>query len=430
MVESTHFQKTPFWRLITAGILGIGTSVAPMVLLMFGLIQFKIISVVGPQKVTEVFGKSAGIVGIALVILVPLGGILADKTNSKFGRRRTWIVLGSLGGFISMLTLAKTMSIPILIMSWISTKVFYSMVNISCYSIVPEQVDQSRFGKVSGLFGAAAPVVIMIGGMLFGVFASVPVSQKLYSLAIIQLIFGILSALLVNDGYVEPSIKEKKKGFSGLKGIYPSIRLYPTYTWALLTKLFVNMSNAGISMLTLFYIARFHLNEKEIFKLQGLTSISIGIMIVAGIVGGFLSDKIRKQKPFVIGAALITGICLIAFAFSNNITWVIVGNFVFNFGFGLFGAVDAALVNRILTNKDNITRDMSIMNVTTQVATSLTNYIAPMIIAFGVKSMGGDGYTFFFLCLSLFSVLSALCVIPIPEMESNKENLENAESLV
>ena len=422
MSETTQFQKTPFIRLMLAGILGLGTSIAPLVLLMFGLIQFKIISIVGPDKVTEVFGKAAGISSLAIVVLSPLGGIIADKTNLKFGRRRFWIVIGSIGAVISMFVLANAKTMPILIASWIIAQFFYGMVSLSCYSVVPEQVEMSKFGRVSGIFGAAAPAFVMTGGMIMGAFAAVPVPQKLMAIALIQLVCGMISVILLNDGYREPMKKEDKKEFGGLRNFYPSFKKYPEYTWALLTKLFVNMSNAGLTMLTLFYIARFHLDEKRIFEIMGLTSISIAIMVVAGILGGFLSDKIRKQKPFVMGAALITGLCLIAFAFSKNVSWVIAGNFIFNFGFGLYGAVDTALVNRILPSKENITKDISIMNITTNISSSLTNFIAPMMIAFGVKLMGDDGYTFSFLCLAGFSILSALAVIPIPEMSVEKES--------
>jgi len=418
-MKKNEFNKTPFLRLIIAGGLGLGTSVAPLVLLMFGLIQFKIISIVGPERVTEVFGKASGIASMAIIILGPLGGIIADKTNLKFGRRRIWMILGSIGGAVSMYFLIKSDTINILITSWILAQFFYGMVSLSCYSIVPEQVEMTKFGKVSGIFGAAAPAFIMLGGMVMGVFAKATVSQKLGVITIVQLISGIIAALLVNDGYVE-IIKKEKQRLNGIKNFYPSFKKYPEYTWALLTKLFVNMSNAGMTMLTLFYIARFHLGESEIFKLNGLTSMGIGVMISAGLVGGFLSDKIKKQKPFVMGAALITGLCLVAFAFSKNISWIIGGNFIFNFGFGLYGAVDNALVNRILPSKETISKDLSIMNVTTNISSSLTNFIAPMIIAFGSKLLKDDGYTFFFLCMASFSILSALAVIPIPEIEEEK----------
>ena len=97
-----------------------------------------------------------------------------------------------------------------------------------------------------------------------------------------------------------------------------------------------------------------------------------------------------------------------------------VGNFVFNFGFGMYGAVDNALVNRILPSLEDAGKDIAIMNATTQLASSLVNFVAPMFIALGVRLFGGDGYTFFFLILAGFSVLSALVVIPIPEVGGEK----------
>jgi MFS family permease len=186
-----------------------------------------------------------------------------------------------------------------------------------------------------------------------------------------------------------------------------------------------------MGMLTLFYITRFHLGEADIFKIMGLTAPAIMLMVGAGILGGFLSDKLKKQKPFVIGAALITGLCLIAFAFSTNITWVVVGNFIFNFGFGMYNAVDNALVNRILPSKENAAKDISIMNTTTSLSSTLVNFAAPSIIALGVSLFGGDGYTLFFLVLAVFSILSAVVVIPIPEMDPKVNvNNDNAKEII
>lgn len=47
-MESQTFQKTPFARLLIGAVLGLGTSIAPLVLLSFGLATFNIIRVVGP----------------------------------------------------------------------------------------------------------------------------------------------------------------------------------------------------------------------------------------------------------------------------------------------------------------------------------------------------------------------------------------------
>jgi len=431
-MENKVGEKTPFGRLILAAVLGIGTSIAPLVLLGFGLIQFSIIRLVGPENVTAAYGTAAGIQGLAIVFLGPLGGIIADKTTVKMGRRRFWMIAGSIGGAASMLTIAYAPSMPILILGYCLVQFFYGMVSLSYYAIVPEQVDPEKFGRISGVFAAAAPIFVMSGMMIMGIFADVPVQQKLFTITIIQLIFGILGSLLIKDNqFIDDKSSENKKSFSeGFRNIYPSVKKYPSYTWALLTKLFINITNAGLGILTLFYIARFHLGEADIMRVMAYTSPSIMLMVVAGLVGGFLSDKIKKQKIFVMGAALVTGVCLVAFAFAPSINWIIIGNFAFNFGFGMYGAVDNALVNRILPSVDDAGKDIAIMNATTQLASSLVNFAAPMCIALGVRLFGGDGYTFFFLILAGFSVLSALVVIPIPEISKKEESKTNISEIV
>ncbi|ULT58276.1 MFS transporter [Neobacillus drentensis] len=417
-MENTVINKTPFGRLIVASILGVGTAIAPLVLLAFGLIQFIIIKIVGPEHSTAVYGTASGITGIAVVIFGLLSGVIADKTRVKMGRRRFWIIGGSIGGAICMLALAYSTSIPMLVISWCLAQFFYGMVSLSCYAIVPEQVEQEKFGRISGIIGAAAPAFVMTGQMLMGVFAKSTQSEKMITMIIVQLIGGMLAALLIKDNYFAGSEAKSEKKSIGIRGFYPSFKKHPSYTWALLTKLFIYFTNAGMNMLTLFYIARFHLSETKIFQLMGLTAPAIAVMVVAGLLGGFLSDKVKKQKPFVIGAAILTGICLITFAFSSSVTWVIVGNFIFNFGFGMYNAVDNALVNRILPSTENAAKDISIMNTTTNLASTLVNFAAPALIGLGVSLFGGDGYTLFFLVLAAFSILSAVFVLPIPEMES------------
>ncbi|MDR4946065.1 MFS transporter [Neobacillus cucumis] len=426
-MENSMMKKTPFVRLVISAMLGVGTSIAPLVLLGFGLSTFIVIKIVGQEHATAAFATATGISGIAVVIFGLFSGVIADKTKLKMGRRRFWMIAGSIGGAISMLALTYASSIPMFVIALCLVNFFYGMVSLSCYAIVPEQVEPEKFGRVSGLIGAAAPAFVMSGQMIMGAFAKSTLEEKMITILIVQLIGGFLAALLIKDNYFAGTEKTEKKSI-GIRGFYPSVKKYPSYTWALLTKLFINFSNAGMGMLTLFYITRFHLSETKIFQIMALTAPTIALMVVAGILGGFLSDKVKKQKPFVMGAALITGICLIAFAFSSNITWVIVGNFIFNFGFGMYGAVDNALVNRILPSKENAAKDISIMNTMTNLSSTLVNFAAPALIALGVKLFGGDGYTLFFLVLAVFSILSAVVVLPIPEMESKKESSHDSSN--
>ena len=70
------------------------------------------------------------------------------------------------------------------------------------------------------------------------------------------------------------------------------------------------------------------------------------------------------------------------------------------------------------------------MNTTTSLSSTLVNFAAPALIALGVKLFGGDGYTLFFLVLAVFSILSAVVVLPIPEMRSAKESTQDTTNEV
>ena len=79
--------------------------------------------------------------------------------------------------------------------------------------------------------------------------------------------------------------------------------------------------------------------------------------------------------------------------------------------------MENAIVNRILPSKESYAKDLAIINVSAQLSSSLVTFVSPLIIALGATLLGDDGYTLFFILLALLSLLSALCVIPIPEMD-------------
>ncbi len=423
-MENKQEQKTPLVMLVILASFILFTTLPSIVLVNAGLIQFKIVELVGPQNVTAMYSLAAGISGVAVVIMNPFGGFLADRTKAKFGRRRTWIVLGTVLGGLSMLLIAHAPSLPVLIIAYILMQFFYGMVFLSCYAMVPEQIEPEKFGKVSGIFGAVGPLGIMVGFMLEGPFANVPVEQKIIVIAGIQFIVSILSVLLLKDNPYEGKTNENKKFAINIKKIYPSVKKYPNFTWALFTKLFMSMANSSLNIMSIFYLTRFHMNQAGVMQMNSRTSLAIVLLMIAGVVGGFLSDKIRKQKIFVIGSSLFSGICLIGFAFTNSLDFVVIATFAFNFSYGLFGAVDNALVNRVLPSKEDTGKDIAIINTTTQLGSAIVSFATPTLLAIGVSTIGGDGYQMYFIAVAITTVLAALTVLPIPELGAKEVSAE------
>jgi len=133
--------------------------------------------------------------------------------------------------------------------------------------------------------------------------------------------------------------------------------------------------------------------------------------------GGFLSDKIRKQKPFVMGSAVVSGIALAVIAFASSFSMVLIGMCLMGFGTGMYSAVDAALTSRVLPVKENVAKDLGIINALGASTQSIVPLIGPGIIAVG-------SWPGFYGVLALAGAISAVCVIPIPEMSPKNKDVE------
>jgi MFS family permease len=92
-----HTAVTPFKRLVTAlTISNIGLFIAlipPMVLLITLKIQ-----AIAPQNVAGAMAYVLSIGAFVAMIANPVAGAISDRTRLKFGRRRTWILIGSVFG--------------------------------------------------------------------------------------------------------------------------------------------------------------------------------------------------------------------------------------------------------------------------------------------------------------------------------------------
>jgi MFS family permease len=270
----------------------------------------------------------------------------------------------------------------------------------------------------------------MIGFMIVGAYAEATIIQKVITIALVQLVASIIAVCLLKDNGYQKNITTKNETniMQDLKTFYPSPKKYPNFTWTVVTKLFMSMANTSLNIMSIFYITRFHLGETEIFRLNGITGSAALLMAAAGIIGGFLSDKFKKQKIFVISAALLSGVCLVGFAFTSSITFIIIGTFIFNFAYGMYFAVENAIVNRVLPSKEDACKDIAIINTTTQLASAIVSFATPLLISLGISLMGGDGYTLYFIVLAAATILAALTVLPIPEI--GKSESENNNEIV
>jgi MFS family permease len=136
-----------------------------------------------------------------------------------------------------------------------------------------------------------------------------------------------------------------------------------------------------------------------------ITISSVCTLAMAGL-GGWISDRTGRRKPFVIGAAVLIGIGLFLLATAPTFAALAVAEIVFGLGNGLFLAVDLALITQVLPDPETVGKDLGVINIANALPQSLAPAIAPAVLLAG-------GYTLLFAVAAMSLMLAAVLVTRI-----------------
>jgi MFS family permease len=140
-----------------------------------------------------------------------------------------------------------------------------------------------------------------------------------------------------------------------------------------------------------------------------LTLVSIVPIAVGCFLFGYLSDRVRRQKPFVMGGGLVSAAGLVLLAFASTLPGVFIATGLLGIGCGMFLATDFALCLRVLPNAESVGKDFAVLNMASALPASFVPFMAPALLALG-------GFTAFYLVLAAFGVVGAIAVMRIPEI--------------
>ena len=100
-------------------------------------------------------------------------------------------------------------------------------------------------------------------------------------------------------------------------------------------------------------------------------------MVVASLVGGRLSDRTGRRKVFVLVAATVYGLALMAIAVATDFDGFLVGMALAGLGFGVYVAVDLALVADVLPSTASTAKDLGVFNMAGALPFSVAPALAP-----------------------------------------------------
>ncbi|MEW2485495.1 MFS transporter [Streptomyces sp. NPDC048411] len=333
-------------------------------------------------------------------------GLLSDRTTSRFGMRRPWIALGSVSGAASLVLLATAANTALLVIAWALTQLTFNILLAGLNPVVADQVPPAQLGRVTALAGMTTQLGVAGGAFL--VQALLPdLTIALLVPALLCLVGCAILLRILPDRRLDRADVPPMTWRTWLSAYWISPRRAPDFAWAWLSRFLVGFGNVTLSSYqTYFLMDRFGYDEDAIggvvFKVLLVSAVC---MVVASLVFGALSDRLRRRKPFVLLSAVVLALAHVMAAFAPSFGWYLAASAVAGVASGCFLAVDLALVTGVLPSRADTGKDMSVFHLAQVLPQSLAPAVAPLFLAIG----GGDNYAAFFLAGAVIGLIGAVC---------------------
>ncbi|MBW9121176.1 MFS transporter [Microbacterium trichothecenolyticum] len=364
------------------------------------------------EQATANLGLVLGVGAFFALIANPLAGRLSDRTTSRFGMRRPWVLGGALVGLGGFALIGIADSVWVVLIAWCIVQASMNAVLAAANATLPDQVPLASRGKVSGVVGITTPLGIL-GGSFLVTFLSDDFARFVVPAAIATAL-AVLFVLVLKDRRLDekPAQRFTIGQFFG-SFVFNPVK-HPDFGWTWLTKFLVMFGYAGIATFLPFYLTeKFQLDEQTAIQTILLANVaSMAAMMISSPIGGILSDKIGKRRPFVAIAGVVMVVGLVLLAFAPDVTTLVVAQAIIGLGAGSFFSVDLALATEVLPNPDDTAKDLGVLNIANALPQSIAPAIAPGIIAIGATTALG-GYTVYYLFGALVALAGAVLVYRI-----------------
>jgi GPH family glycoside/pentoside/hexuronide:cation symporter len=313
-----------------------------------GNLYFTVIAFWLLNYLTDTVGLAAGLAGIAVgigkvwdAVSDPLMGYISDRTRSRWGRRRPYLLFGSFVWFMAMILMFTNPGLrsPEARFVWAAAafcflSTAYTVVNVPYSSLTPELTKD--YHERSSLNGYRA--VFMVIGTLIGAGAALPLIGALpdrnTGFSVMGAVFGalIMGAALITFAAVREPETQAAQPKAGIIGSYRSV--FKTRPFLIILSAFM-MNMIAVSVVSgtmIYYFKYIHDNE-------GLTTVALMILLVTAMVfiplAVLVSRRIGKKTTYAGGMLIIALACMLVFALGHELGTLFVFGMMFAAGLGL-----------------------------------------------------------------------------------------------
>lgn len=407
--RAPEVQARVRWGFVTLYTLSyLGTSllfIAPLAV----TLALKVNDLVGKDDAPGSLAVVAGVGSAVSLFANPLFGRLSDRTSSRWGMRRPWMLGGLLGGTAGILVVATATNVATVVLGWCVAQLFFNAVLAVHMAVLPDQVPPAQRGLVSGVLGMCLPLASIGATFVVKLFSGHELSMFLVPCAVGGA-FIVVFASNLKDRRLPAGLKKSWSLREVVDTFVVDPRRHPDFAWAFLSRFLLVMAYAFLTTYQVYFLLnRLHRAEADIPDLVFLGTLAqSSAVVLASLVGGRVSDWVGRRKVFVCAAAFVYAVAMVLLSLATTFPMYLAAMAISGLGFGMYFAVDLALVTEVLPDPDNAAKDLGVFNYAGAVPFTLAPALAP-----GILSLGEGSYSVLFAVAAACAAAGAFAILPV-----------------
>jgi MFS family permease len=356
-------------------------------------------------------------VAVISILIQPTVGSISDYTVSRWGRRKPYIVIGSVLDVVFLAGIALSSSILMLGAFAALLAVSTNIARGPFQGYVPDLVPEKQVGLASAMVGLMQILGNVTGFVLVTVAVLLGrIEVAIFAVAIVELVTMVAVVARVGEGQPPKPRNGKSWGTIAREVWGTDVLKERSYVWLLTSRFFFLMGGAVLVNLIITYLKQTHgLSEDASNSTNLVMLVTIVVANVLAIIpSARLSDRIGR-KPVIYASCVIGFVGIALAALAPAVPLAIVGGALFGASAGTFLAVDWALMTDIIP-KASSGRYMGLSNVATTSSTVIAVATGGLLldavnIGFGL----GAGPRAAYLLGAAYYVVAALTLRPVVE---------------
>ena len=372
-------------------------------------LSLKVNALVGTDRAPNNLSLVAGVGAFLAMFANPFFGKMSDRTSSPLGMRRPWLVAGLLGGSAGILVVALAPNIAVVLVGWCIAQVCFNALLAALIAVLPDQVPVSQRGLVAGVLGICVPIASVSGTYVVQLFTGNTLAMFLAPCAIGGF-FILLFALTLDDRRLDPAQKPPWSLREFVSVFYVNPRKNPDFAWAFASRFMFVLAYAFLTTYQVYYLLEtLNSAEDDVPRQLFLATLAMSsVVVVASLLGGWLSDLVGRRKVFVGAASVVFGLAMFVIALATSFNGFVAGMALGGLGFGLYTAVDLALVADVLPDPGSAAKDLGVMNIAGALPYAVAPALAPAILA-----VGGGSYSVLYAVAGMCAIIGAGAIVRV-----------------